>query len=50
MGSWCMHQEVLDRTRMLSQEQGESMPPASLRQGRTDREEPKAELCPHGCL
>ena len=50
MGSWCMHQEVLDRTRMLSQEQGESMPPAILRQGRTDREEPKAKLCPHGCL
>lgn len=45
-----VHQEVLDKTRMLSQEQGESMPPASMRQGRTDREEPKAKLCPHGCL
>lgn len=45
-----VHQEVLDSTRMLSQEQRESMPPASLRQGRTDREDPKAKLCLHRCL
>ena len=50
MHGFLVHQEVLDSTRMLSQEQGESMPPASLRQGRTDREDPKGKLCPRGCL
>lgn len=50
MHGFLLHQEMLDSLRMLSQEQGESMPPATLRQGRTDREDPKAKLYPRGCL